>query len=71
LSVITALRERGLIEPNIATTAAIVLGALATRPTPGDRPRLDIALSVQNRKLYAGPVALVKLPFIRWETIAP
>ncbi|MEX2451228.1 MAG: DUF2125 domain-containing protein [Rhodospirillales bacterium] len=71
LSVITALREQGLIEPNIATTAAIILGALATRPTPGDRPRLDIALSVQNRKLYAGPVALVNLPFIRWETIAP
>ncbi|MEQ8195977.1 MAG: DUF2125 domain-containing protein [Rhodospirillales bacterium] len=71
IEVIGALRARNLIKPNAALTASLVLGALAKSPAPGERPRLDIALSVQNSKFYVGPVPLAKVPFIRWEAMAP
>ena len=64
--VISVLQKRKLIKSNIALTARLFLGVLAKRQGPGQRPRLDVALSVQNQKLFIGPLAIAKLPFIDW-----
>jgi len=67
--IITVLRDRGMIKPRVALTARFVLGALSKRPPEGGRPRLDVALSIQNQKVFVGPLAIMKLPSIRWETV--
>lgn len=63
---VDALRERGLVRLRDAVTAKIVLGVLSRKPAQGGPPTLNLALTVQDRKVYAGPVALADLPEIRW-----
>jgi len=60
------LRQAGLIEARSAVTAKLVLGVLVKKPSGGGVPSLNLALTVQNRKLYAGPVPLAQIPEIRW-----
>lgn len=64
---VDALRERGLVRLRDAVTAKIVLGALSRKSAQGGPPTLNLALTVQDRKVYAGPVALADLPEIRWD----
>lgn len=66
LGAIDALREAGIIRPRDAAVAKLVLGALARRPAGGGPRTLSLPLSVQDRKLSAGPVPLMDIPEIRW-----
>ncbi len=66
LGAIDALREAGIIRPRDAAMAKLVLGALAKRPAGGGPRALNLPLSVQDRKLSAGPVPLMEIPEIRW-----
>ena len=63
---IDALREANFIRPRDAAMAKLVLGALARRPAGGGPRALSLPLSVQDRKLSAGPVPLMDIPEIRW-----
>lgn len=67
--VIKVLRDRNLIQSNIALTANLVLGVLSKRQGPENKPRLDVSVSIQDRKLYVGPLAIAKMPFIHWDQI--
>jgi hypothetical protein len=63
---VDALRERGLIRARDAVTAKVVLGVMARNPGDGGPPTLNLAVTVQDRKVYAGPVALAEVPEIHW-----
>lgn len=63
---VDALRQRGLVRLRDAVTAKIVLGVLSRKPEGGGPATLNLALTLQDRKLYAGPVALAELPAIEW-----
>lgn len=60
------LRARGLVADRQATMAKVILGVLAKRPADGGPPTLNAPLTVQESTLYVGPVALAKLPPVRW-----
>jgi hypothetical protein len=63
---VDALRRRGLIEDMNAAAAKMVLGLMAREPADGGEPIVEIPLTLQNRILHAGPVALAVIPEIRW-----
>lgn len=63
---VDALKERGLIRARDAVTAKVVLGVLARNPGDGGPPTLNLAVTVQDRKVYVGPVALAEVPEIHW-----
>ncbi len=63
---VDALKDKGLVRARDAVTAKIVLGALAKRPAQGGPPTLNLPLTVQGRKVYAGPLALAEVPAIPW-----
>lgn len=65
LETIDALRDRGLVRGRDAVTAKVVLGALARR-SEGGAPSLTIAVTLQEGKLYVGPVALLEVPRLAW-----
>ena len=69
--IIDALRKQGLIRSVDAITAKVVLGALARRPKDGGPASLNLAITLQNRKVFAGPVSLLKLPAIHWNELFP
>ncbi|MSO84856.1 MAG: DUF2125 domain-containing protein [Rhodospirillales bacterium] len=60
-----ALRQVGAMSGRDALTAKMVLTALARREGEG-RPYLTIPLALQERRLYAGPVALLTVPALPW-----
>lgn len=67
---IDALRTQGVIRSRDAVTAKLVLGALAKRGE-GGRASLTVPLTIQDRRLFAGPVPLIDLPPISWEGAGP
>ena len=68
---VDALRKRGLVRRRDAVTAMLVLGALARTPEGGGPPTLNLAITVQDRTLFAGPVPLARLPAIEWKDWPP
>ncbi len=60
------LRKVGMIRSRDAAMAKLVLGALARRPASGGPSTVSLPLTIQNRKLFAGPVTLAELPPIDW-----
>ena len=66
-TVIDTLVARGVIRPGPAATARTILGLMAKTPEEGGAPVLTAPLTVQNRKLFVGPVRLAELPAIVWE----
>ncbi len=66
LGALDRLREAGVIEKRSARLAKTVLGALA-RNRSGDGGELKVPLSIQERWLYVGPVALGRIPVLRWD----
>lgn len=65
--VIDVLRGRGQILARDATTAKVVLGALAKRPEGGGPATLTVPLTIRERTLFAGPVKFLTFPPIPWE----
>jgi len=63
---VDALRARGMIRSKAASTAKIVLGVMAKKPPEGGAASLSLPLTVQDRKLYVGPVPFVDFPPVRW-----
>ena len=64
---VDALVGAGAVRPRDAVTARIVLNMLAKTPADGGPPVITAPLSAQDGRLYAGPVALMRLPVIRWD----
>ena len=60
------LLEAGVIKRHPAQLAKTVLGALA-RNDGRDGSELKVPLSIQERWIYAGPVALGRMPVLRWD----
>lgn len=65
------LRRRGLIGSRDAITAQLILGALARKPADGGPESLSVPITIQDRRLFIGPVRLTKLPEIHWENLDP
>ncbi len=53
-------RDAGLIKANDHGLVRLVLTALSKEDS------LKVPLTIQNRRLYVGPVALAKLPLVQW-----
>ncbi len=62
-----ALAAAGAVKARDATTAKALLALLARSPKPGAPPEVSLPLTLQKGKLFVGPVALFKLPPIRWQ----
>ncbi|WP_343866107.1 DUF2125 domain-containing protein [Caenispirillum bisanense] len=65
------LERAGTIRSRDASIAKVVLGAMAKQPPDGGPLALELPVSVQERMLYLGPVALMQLPPLRWGGDAP
>lgn len=63
---IDALVVQGLMKPQAGTLAKAALGLMAKTPADGGAKVLTVPLTVESQVLYAGPVALLRLPRIRW-----
>ncbi|OHC73847.1 MAG: hypothetical protein A3G18_04435 [Rhodospirillales bacterium RIFCSPLOWO2_12_FULL_58_28] len=61
------LRKDGIIGGKDAVTATAVLGAMARKSKDGAPTTLNLSLTIQDRRIYAGPVAFAELPAIPWE----
>ena len=61
-----AFSRLGIIGAGEAISAKLLLGVFAKRPQNGGPPTLNVALTVQQRDLYAGPVKLLRLPLVQW-----
>jgi hypothetical protein len=62
---VDALRDRGLMREQEATTAKMLLGALSKR-IPDQAPGLNVPLTIQERRLVVGPVPIWTIPELRW-----
>jgi hypothetical protein len=66
---VDALRAAGAVSGTNALAAKMALTALARRDgelTGGGRPYLTLPMSLQERRLYVGPVALLTVPTLAW-----
>ena len=64
--VLDRLAGAGVIKPHPAALAKTVMKALAQKQGMPGAEELKVPLSLQDGWLYVGPVALAKLPPIRW-----
>jgi hypothetical protein len=62
--VIDALSASGHMSRGQAIAAKLALGVLTG--SSGEQEALDVPLTLQDRVLSAGPVALMQLPEVRW-----
>ena len=79
------LAAAGIIKPNAAALVKTVLDMMArggdgksdtgpdteadTETGPDSMPQLKVSLSVQDGKLYIGPVAVAEVPVVRWPQV--
>ncbi|MHA1597994.1 MAG: DUF2125 domain-containing protein [Alphaproteobacteria bacterium] len=63
---IDALQQTGMVTPRDAITAKMILGVMSRRPENGGPATLNLALTLQDRKLFAGPVGLMKFAEVDW-----
>lgn len=61
-----ALTEKRMIGPREAMLARVVLGVLAKPSPENNRPTIEMPLTLQGQKLYAGPIALLDIPTINY-----
>ncbi len=66
---VAALQAKGYVHEREASMAKIVLGMLA-RPSAQGQPELSLPITVQDRKLSAGPVTLMEMPEVVWDRAA-
>lgn len=60
------LRQAGLIDAQSHGLARLVLTALAGKQGADGKPGLTVPLTVQDRRVFIGPVPLARLPLLRW-----
>lgn len=65
--VITALETDGVISSNDATVARLTIAILAKDPSSGGPTEVEIPLTLQERILRLGPIALTQLPTVTWD----
>ncbi|HER25584.1 MAG TPA: DUF2125 domain-containing protein, partial [Rhodospirillales bacterium] len=63
---IDAFSRQGIIGVRQAIAAKLLLGVLARRPQGGGPSILNLAVTLQGRDLYAGPVKLLRMPMVNW-----
>lgn len=63
---IDALTTAGVVKPRPAALAKAALGLLAAGQGAKDG-ELKVPLSIQDRRLYLGPVAVARLPAVAWD----
>ncbi|MEQ9449282.1 MAG: DUF2125 domain-containing protein, partial [Rhodospirillaceae bacterium] len=61
-----ALAEQGVVRSRDASMARVVLGLLTRTPPHGGPPELSLPMTLQDGKLFAGPVELMSVPTLRW-----
>jgi len=64
--IITAMETGGMLSPNDAAVARITLAIINRAPADGGPRHAEIPLTLQDRILRMGPVALTQLPPIQW-----
>ncbi|MBT3306442.1 MAG: DUF2125 domain-containing protein [Alphaproteobacteria bacterium] len=64
---IDALKETGLVKSRDAVAAKMILGVMSRRSDNGGPPILNLALTLQDRQLFAGPVGLMKFDEVDWK----
>jgi hypothetical protein len=62
-----ALVAAGRIKRDAARMLGLALNLASRRPADGGPPEVTLPLTIQNRHLYVGPVALWQLPLLVWE----
>jgi len=63
---IDELVARGFIDKRDALGSKLVLGVLSKKSEDGGDNYLDLALTLQERTLYAGPLKVMRFPVIIW-----
>jgi len=66
---IDALQKTGMVKARDAVTAKMILGVMSRRPENGGPATLNLALTLQDRRLFAGPVGLLEFGTIDWRTL--
>jgi len=64
-----ALVEARLVQPKHGALVGFALNAMATRPADGGAPYIEAPVTIQEGRLFVGPVALMPLPRIDWAAI--
>ncbi|MGE0256218.1 MAG: DUF2125 domain-containing protein [Alphaproteobacteria bacterium] len=64
---LVALERQRLIEPQAAAIARLAITAFSRPAADGTTPELQVPVTIQKRRLFLGPVALVTLPPVRWD----
>lgn len=64
---ITAMETGGVLSPSDASIARITLAVLTRASDDGGPPRAEIPITLQDRIVRLGPVALIQLPPIVWQ----
>ena len=54
-----------------AVAAKVAFAFVARKPADGGKPVVAVPLTLHERTLRAGPVALAVVPEIRWQTKQP
>lgn len=63
---VDALAAAGVISPRTAFMTKVILGTMGKNPPDGGPPEIQVPLSVQEGRVFIGPVALLNLPRITW-----
>ncbi|MEE8393947.1 MAG: DUF2125 domain-containing protein, partial [Rhodospirillales bacterium] len=63
---IDVLKRHDLIGGADAMAAKLLLGVMSRRPEGGGPPALNLAITIQDQKLFAGPVKLADIPAVKW-----
>ena len=64
---IDALVDMGLVKEPEGRLAKAALGLFAEVPPGGGPKKIDVPLTVQDRRLFIGPFPLIRVPRVHWE----
>ncbi len=71
MDVVDMLVTAGRMDNKQASMARGALMLLSNTPREGGAPYIDLSLTLQNRKVYAGPLTLMEMPPITWRQNIP
>lgn len=71
MEVVDMLVTAGRMDNKQASMARGALMLLSNTPREGGAPYLDLSLTVQDRKVFAGPLTLMEMPPIAWRQNIP